>query len=69
MHLAASQLKAAIRQLLVERGLEGSVVDKVNAHGELVIAVVLQERCPACHGTGKRVYVEAKVEPKKDGDV
>ena len=59
MNLMASQLKAAIRQLLAERGIEGSVVDKVNAHGELVIAVVLQERCPACNGTGKRVYVKA----------
>ena len=58
MNLAVSQLKAAIRDLLRERGLDGSVVDKVNAHGELVVAVVLNEKCPACGGSGKRVYVK-----------
>jgi hypothetical protein len=63
VNLAVSQLKAAIRDLLRDRGLDGSVVDKVNAHGELVIAVVLNERCPACGGTGKRVY--AKDEPRE----
>jgi hypothetical protein len=58
VNLAVSQLKAAIRELLRDRGIEGSVVDKVNTHGELVIAVVLNEKCPACGGTGKRVYVK-----------
>lgn len=56
MNLQVGQLKAAIRKLLDDRGLQGAVVDKVNAHGELVIAVVLNERCPACGGSGKRTY-------------
>jgi hypothetical protein len=64
VNLAVSQLKAAIRDLLRAKGYDGSVVDKVNAHGELIIAVVLNERCPACGGTGKRVYV--KDEPPED---
>lgn len=58
MNLAVAQLKNAIRDLLKERGIEGSVTDKVNAHGELIVAVILQERCPACNGTGRRVYVK-----------
>ena len=49
-------MKTAIRELLRARGVEGSVVDKVNAHGELVIAVILNEKCPACGGSGKRTY-------------
>lgn len=66
MNLAVSQLKTAIRELLRERGLEGSVVDKVNNHGELVIAVVLNEKCPACGGSGKRVYVSEKKNEKNE---
>lgn len=58
MNLLVGQLKNAIRDLLRARSVEGSVVDKVNAHGELVIAVVLNERCPACEGTGKRRYAK-----------
>jgi hypothetical protein len=58
VNLLVGQLKSAIRELLRARGVEGSVVDKVNAHGELVIAVVLNERCPACNGTGKRTYAK-----------
>ncbi len=56
MNLLVGQLKAAIRKLLDDRRIEASVVDKVNARGELVIAVVLNEVCPACAGTGKRTY-------------
>lgn len=62
MNLAASQLKAAIRELLRERGIEGSVVDKINNRGELVIAVVLNEKCRACGGSGKRVYLKERAE-------
>lgn len=56
MNLLVSQLKNAIRDLLRAKNVEGSVVDKVNARGELVIAIVMNEQCPACNGTGKRVY-------------
>jgi hypothetical protein len=58
VNLLVGQLKTAIRELLRARGVEGSVVDKVNAHGEIVVAVVLNERCPACNGTGKRLYAK-----------
>jgi hypothetical protein len=66
VNLAASQLKAAIRDLLRERGIEGSVIDKVNGKGELVIAVVLNEKCPACGGSGKRVYVKENDQGKTE---
>jgi hypothetical protein len=65
MNLAISQLKAAIREVLRDRGLEGSVVDKVNAKGEIVVAIVLQEVCPACDGTGKRRYAK---DPSNSGE-
>lgn len=63
MNLLVGQLKTAIRELLRSRGVEGSVVDKVNAHGELVIAVILNEKCPACGGSGKRTYA---MEPTRE---
>jgi hypothetical protein len=56
VNLHVAQLKAAIRALLEERQINASVVDKVNARGEIVIAVVLNEVCPSCAGTGKRRY-------------
>jgi len=59
VNLLVGQLKTAIRALLADRGVEGSVVDKVNARGEIVIAVVLNEVCPACGGSGKRTYARA----------
>lgn len=64
MNLLVGQLKAAIRALLEARSVQGSVVDKVNAKGELVIAVVLNETCPACGGTGKKRYPAADAEPE-----
>ncbi|HVJ93517.1 MAG TPA: hypothetical protein VM580_27135 [Labilithrix sp.] len=66
MNLVVGQLKAAIRELLRERGIEGSVTDKINSHGEIVVAVIMNERCPACGGTGKRVY--ATEEARRDGE-
>lgn len=65
MNLLVGQLKNAIRDLLRTKNVEGSVVDKVNAHGEIVIAVVLNERCPACGGSGKRKYAPS---PKGDDE-
>ncbi len=56
MDLKTSQLKNKIYDLLKESGINGSVVDKINARGELVIAVVLNEVCPTCNGDGKRKY-------------
>jgi len=66
VNLVVGQLKAAIRELLRERGIEGSVTDKINSHGEIVVAVIMNERCPACGGTGKRVY--ATEEARRDGE-
>lgn len=59
MNLLVGQLKIRIRELLEERGIDASVVDKTNAKGELVIAIILNEACPACGGSGKRVYARA----------
>lgn len=64
MNLLVGQLKNAIRDLLEKKGVDASVVDKVNARGEIAIVVVLNERCPACDGTGKRTYARAPVEPE-----
>lgn len=68
VNLLVGQLKNAIRDLLRARHVDGSVVDKVNAHGELVIAVVLNERCPACNGSGKRVYPKEEAPDKGSDD-
>jgi hypothetical protein len=59
VNLLVGQLKIRIRELLEERGIDASVVDKTNAKGELVIAIIMNEACPACGGSGKRVYAKA----------
>ena len=42
MNLLVQQLKAAIADLAKKKGLEGArVLDKLNAHNEVVIALIL----------------------------
>jgi hypothetical protein len=60
--LQLNQLKAAIYDLLKEKGLKGSVQVKVNHRGEQVIAAILNEVCPHCDGTGKKKYPPSESE-------
>ncbi len=56
MDLLTNQLRNAIQELLDKKGVKGSVRMKTNAMGEKVIAVILDEVCPSCGGTGKKRY-------------
>lgn len=59
MDLLVTQLKAAIRRLLDDKGVPARVLDKVNRHGEVVIGVVLER-------AGKPIDPPVRSEPPGD---
>lgn len=46
MNLLVNQLKNSIRDLLEKKGIVARVLHKTNAHGEIVIAVILPKPGP-----------------------
>ena len=43
MDLLVNQLKLAIRDLLERKGVRARVLDKINAHGERIIGIILDK--------------------------